>query len=266
MYLETYVKEVGFYRELQELVTIRTPTVYALEWEPTTHDFVVLMEDIRPARTGDQLRGADLRAAGLAIEQAVGLHAPTWGRVPSGAELEWLGGSRAADQTALRSQMFELSTPDFVDRYSSRLRRCDVDLAGPLTSAYPVWASAVADWAEQHGGWCLVHGDYRLDNLLFGEPPDSPALTVVDWQTVSIGIGPNDIAYYCGAGLLPDDRGPTSVRSSIGTPPDCSPVASRSPPTTCGRATCSGAPPDTSWPCLHRRSSNAPTVATRCLP
>ncbi len=206
VHLNTYAKEIGFYRDLQDLVAIRTPLVYVLEWVPASHDFVLLMEDIRPARTGDQLRGADLDAAGLAIDQAVGLHAPTWGQVPCGPGVEWLGGSQSDGQTALRSQMFELLTPGFVDRYSSRLQRADLDLAAPLTAAYPDWVAEVAEWGERHGGSCLVHGDFRLDNLLFGEPPASPALTVVDWQTVSIGIGPNDVAYYCGAGLLPHVR------------------------------------------------------------
>jgi hypothetical protein len=31
-------------------------------------------------------------------------------------------------------------------------------------------------------------------------------VTVVDWQTVAVNIGPADVAYFCGAGLLPDTR------------------------------------------------------------
>ena len=31
----------------------------------------------------------------------------------------------------------------------------------------------------------LVHGDYRLDNMLFGRPGSLRELTVVDWQTVT---------------------------------------------------------------------------------
>jgi hypothetical protein len=34
----------------------------------------------------------------------------------------------------------------------------------------------------------------------------SPAVTVVDWQTIGVGIGPLDVAYFCGAGLLPELR------------------------------------------------------------
>jgi len=204
--LNTYVKEVGFYRELQSLVAIRTPALYGLDWDPSTHDFAVVMEDIRPARTGDQLVGADLAAARLAVDAAVGLHAPTWGRVPVGPAFDWLEASYDDEQAAFRSQMFDMMTPGFVERYAARLPPDALEVAGLLTAAYPRWVRAVAEWADRHDAWCVVHGDYRLDNLLFGEPPTSPALTVVDWQTVSVGIGPNDVAYYCGAGLLPDIR------------------------------------------------------------
>ena len=126
--------------------------------------------------------------------------------MPDGPAFAWLEGSYEPEQATIRSQMFELLTPGFVDRFSTRLDPADLELAGQLTAAFPRWMEAVAAWAERHGGWCVVHGDFRLDNMLFGEPPASPSLTVVDWQTVSIGIGPNDVAYYCGAGLLPEVR------------------------------------------------------------
>ena len=204
--MNTYVKEIGFYRDLQAVVQIRTPSVHKLEWQAATHDFAVLMEDIRPARAGDQLRGCTVEEAELAIDQAVGLHAPTWGRADLWSGHDWLGASTADEQVASRVQLFELLTPGFVDRFATRLAPDDLALAESLADAFPAWYEAQRAWAEQHGAWCIVHGDYRLDNMLFGEPPNSPELTVVDWQTVAIGIGPGDIAYFCGAGLLPDDR------------------------------------------------------------
>ena len=53
---------------------------------------------------------------------------------------------------------------------------------------------------------CLVHGDFRLDNVLFGIDGGAPPVTVVDWQTARLGSGPADVAYFVGAGLLPHDR------------------------------------------------------------
>jgi aminoglycoside phosphotransferase (APT) family kinase protein len=42
--------------------------------------------------------------------------------------------------------------------------------------------------------------------MLFGEGPGSTPLAVVDWQTCSHGHPAADVAYFLGAGLLPEDR------------------------------------------------------------
>lgn len=202
--IDTYVKEVGFYRAIQRAVDIRTPRLHALEWDPATHDFVLLMEDIAPATQGDQLAGCSVDEAALAIDEAVGLHAPSWGRVGRWVAEDWLKGP-GGDDAAGRAQLFSLLTGGFVERYSGRLSPAQLSLTTALTEVFPAWQRLVIGWAERHG-WCLVHGDYRLDNMLFGEPPASPPLTVVDWQTVAIGVGPTDVAYFLGAGLLPAVR------------------------------------------------------------
>jgi len=49
-----------------------------------------------------------------------------------------------------------------------------------------------------------VHGDYRLDNLMFH--PDGHEVIAVDWQTMAIGPGPRDIAYLLGTSLEVDAR------------------------------------------------------------
>ena len=201
----TYVREVGFYRDVQHLVRIRTPHVHHVGWDPVDHDFVVLMEDIAPAAQGDQLAGCDAGRAGLVIDQAIGLHAPTWGRVDEYAGFDWLQ-APDPERSATLAALYTMCAPGFVDRSRGRLAPDDLALADVLVAQAPEISAAIARWAAANGGFCVVHADYRLDNILFGEPPASPAITVVDWQTVAIGIGPADIAYFCGAGLLPDDR------------------------------------------------------------
>ncbi len=41
-----------------------------------------------------------------------------------------------------------------------------------------------------------MHGDYRLDNMLFD--PDRTRVTVVDWQTLGSGLPARDLAYFTG--------------------------------------------------------------------
>jgi aminoglycoside phosphotransferase (APT) family kinase protein len=48
----------------------------------------------------------------------------------------------------------------------------------------------------------VTHGDFRLDNLLFG----GPRVAVVDWQTVGLSAGIGDVAYFLGGSLAPDVR------------------------------------------------------------
>ena len=49
----------------------------------------------------------------------------------------------------------------------------------------------------------LVHGDYRLDNLMFH--PDG-RLWAVDWQTLSLGLPMRDVAFLLATGLTADAR------------------------------------------------------------
>ena len=52
--------------------------------------------------------------------------------------------------------------------------------------------------------FALMHGDYRLDNMLFD--PDRTRVTVVDWQTLGIGLPARDLAYFTGTSLRADVR------------------------------------------------------------
>mgnify|MGYP001826397744 FL=1 len=52
----------------------------------------------------------------------------------------------------------------------------------------------------------LVHTDYRLDNMLFGTEEGGPPITVVDWGSPAHGMPITDLSYFCGGGLLVEDR------------------------------------------------------------
>lgn len=52
----------------------------------------------------------------------------------------------------------------------------------------------------------LLHGDYRLDNLLIGGPDDDYELAVVDWQGCRTGRAMCDVAYFISGSLEPEIR------------------------------------------------------------
>jgi hypothetical protein len=201
----TYVREVGFYRDLQSRVDICTPVVHHVGWDPVTHDFVIVMGDLRASHPGDQLAGCDVGEAERVVAEVVGLHAPTWGRVEALRGLDWLG-HPGADRAATLAMMYAATLPGFVDRYGGRLGREVVTIAERVVGASERLSALTAEWAEGRGAWCVAHGDFRLDNILFGDAAGEPPVTVVDWQTVTIGTGIADVAYFVGSGLLPDVR------------------------------------------------------------
>lgn len=52
--------------------------------------------------------------------------------------------------------------------------------------------------------FALLHGDYRLDNLLFD--PAQTWVSVVDWQTLGVGLPARDLAYFMATSLNPQLR------------------------------------------------------------
>ena len=201
----TYVREVGFYRDLRGHVSMTVPDVHQLEWDPDSHEFVLLMNDLCESEQGDQLAGCPVAVAESVIDEAVGLHAPTWGRTEQWRSFEWLG-VPSPDRTMQLTGLMQFALPGFIERFRGRLSDDDLDVGRLLVERYGRWTDLMTEWADGPGEWCVTHGDYRLDNLLLGRSSGAPPVTVVDWQTVAVGIGPADVAYFIGAGLLPDDR------------------------------------------------------------
>ncbi len=194
----SYLKEVGFYRDLQATVEIPTPRIHFLGEDLGANRFLLLMDDISPAEQGDQLLGCSEARAEAAVDALIGLHAPRWDD-PTLNDVEWLSPRDAARGVELAA-LYEVLFPGFADRYGDRLGAEVVATGARFGPRLAAWFSAFDTPTT------LVHGDYRLDNMLFATGPGPAPLTVVDWQTAAIGHGPADLAYFLGAGLLPEQR------------------------------------------------------------
>jgi len=191
-----YRTEIGFYRDLAHTVAVPVPHCHYADISDDGAAFVLLLEDLHPARQGDQLVGATPDEAEQACRSLAALHAPRWGD-PTLAELEWVlpVDEEGAD---LLGQILVGATEIFCRRYEGRLRPADAPL--------------LARVAEVVGPWILgrperfapVHGDYRMDNLMFApEGFSRPMPTVVDWQTVGVGLPARDLSYLLETSLDP---------------------------------------------------------------
>jgi len=196
--LRNYIKEVCFYRELQQRLTISTPRCYYAEIDGQGPEFALLLEDLAPGEQGDQLAGCTVEVARAAVLELVGLHAPSWcddglrGR-------EWLG-EPSPPMIALGRAMYQAQLPGFIDRYGPSLEADEAEIIEQVAG------SSAAPFEPLPDPFSLVHVDYRLDNLLIDCQPKPPKISAVDWQSITLGSPLADVAYFLGAGLVPEDR------------------------------------------------------------
>ena len=194
----TYLTEVSFYRELAPTLDIRIPECHLAAYDHDKPDFVMIMEDLADSRQGDQFVGLTVDEAALAVEQAVGLHAPRWGD-PTLADF---GSHRAKGDEAANGlgMVYAMFVEPFLDRLGPGLDADIVELIRALAPDVPKWIGS-SDTPTT-----VIHLDYRPDNFMFGITPDAPPLVVVDWQTVNEGSAMWDLAYMIGGGFQPAQR------------------------------------------------------------
>jgi hypothetical protein len=187
-----YRNEVRCYTDLAETLAVRTPRCYYGAVNDESTKFTLILEDLAPARQGDQLAGCSAEELVVAARNLAGLHAPRWCD-PTLRDLDWLQAGNA-DQTIMLVQLF---TPMFVDRYADRL-------TGDTVRVLQAFGAGVERWlATEPERFTITHGDYRLDNLMFYDDDRSEPVAAVDWQTVAIGSAGRDLAYLLGNSVEP---------------------------------------------------------------
>lgn len=189
---ELYAKEVGFYRELRQHLAVRAPQTLAAEIADDGIEFILLFEDLGPARGGNQLASCSLSDARNAICQAAAIHGPSWNnRAVTG--LDWL--QPKPGQSDRIKGLYGKAQDIFRERYADSLEPELMAICEELNEARDEW------FGRDNGSHCVVHGDFRLDNLLFDIKGGAEPVAVLDWQTVAIGNGLADIGYFMGTGI-----------------------------------------------------------------
>ncbi len=87
-----------------------------------------------------------------------------------------------------------------IARWSKQYRAAETELIEAMESLIQWLPNNIP---EDDGSTSLIHGDYRLDNLIFH--PDEPrAIAVLDWELSTLGHPLADLAYLCMCLRLPD--------------------------------------------------------------
>ena len=186
-----YLREVNFYARIAPLVPMRVPKVYAALIDETGCDFILLFEDLGPARVGNQLQSCTLVEAEAAVREAALLHAATDGLalldedwlLPDLAARDWIVGAYPGAQALFR------------ERYAGQIEPEYLEICELLSAHCSAWFDFTPSTR------CITHGDYRLDNMLFDIRGGAEPLAVVDWQTCVTGGGTSDLGYLLGTGI-----------------------------------------------------------------
>ncbi|BBZ51649.1 aminoglycoside phosphotransferase [Mycobacterium heidelbergense] len=188
-----YRSECAFYTTVADRVRVPSPRCFYCEITEDARDYALLLADQAPAVQGDQIAGCGEREARLAVVALAGLHGPSW------CDPFWLNVPGLAfprpDEASAKGlgDVAKLSAEITLEKLGDRMSAEDRET---LTAAM----GKVAPWLfAERDRFALLHGDYRLDNLLFD--PDRGGVSVVDWQTLGVGLPARDLAYFTATSL-----------------------------------------------------------------
>jgi len=183
-----YEREVLFCKTLAGDAGLRTPALYFAECNAAT-SFIMVMEDLSEYELGDQVVGCSVEQAQISIIEMAKLHSAFWEKV-SGPEFDFVPyhfpsvHANALYQGTLAG--WDPMVAIFGDVISPELKANKDKFIERLPK--------MQEWIASHPH-TLVHGDWRMDNLMFGTKPGQSPLAIIDWQGTLRSKGIQDLAY-----------------------------------------------------------------------
>ncbi|OBF80524.1 phosphotransferase [Mycobacterium sp. 852002-51163_SCH5372311] len=198
--LEFYLREVRFYQEIGLANPLRPARAYFSGFDETTHDFLLVLEDLGRLRVADQIVGCSTADAETVID-AIARHHRCWWESRRFTALPWLKSFNTPPFPAAFAENFEAAWPRFLDGVGANL--------SAAMRSFGERFAALIPWFWQELGrppHTFLHGDLRLDQLFFGVAADDPSVTALDWQVTSKGRAAYDVAYFVSQSLATETR------------------------------------------------------------
>ncbi len=191
-----YEKEVRFYQQMAKANCLRSAGSYFEAFDPESGDFALLLEDMAPARNGDQVAGLSIADAKIAAAELGRMQAQWWNK-PALHAFDWLPAFNDPAMLGLEGVFGQCWAPyrDFIgDRMPAELRPVGDELSTKITRMLNALTKKPCT---------VVHGDWRADNFFFDGPTP---FAVIDWQIVIKGLGAFDLAYMLAGSLSVENR------------------------------------------------------------
>jgi hypothetical protein len=194
-----YEREVRFYETLATSCGMPAPKPYFAAYDPTAGQAVLLLEDLRDGSFGDQVAGSTAVQAELAIDAIGKLHARWW-QSPEFANYPWITSGVETIRQPIQLMyegVWRIAVERFGHLFPEDIRALIPDF-GRRTMAALDQMSASPE--------TLCHGDYRPDNLFFGNAESKQPLVVCDWQGPGRAPAVVDAAYFIAGSLDIEER------------------------------------------------------------
>jgi thiamine kinase-like enzyme len=185
-----YSREVAFYGRLSSRIGGPLPRCHLAEYDQEQGWFTLVLDDVTDGVQGDQIAGCSPDSAKRVMRALARLHAPVLDDAAVGA-MDFLN-----LPNPVSGALMALLLTTFEERYGDQLADEYIEVCRRHVAALDAHA------ADRRPPLGLVHGDFRLDNLLF----DETDCVVVDWQTVQWGPAMIDAAFFLGGSLSVEDR------------------------------------------------------------
>lgn len=185
--MSTYKREFRFYDTIGDDSPLRSPRCHHREIDDDGGRFVLVMEDFPHHIPGDDVAGCTAEQAALALESVAALHARYW-RTEDPVLLRTFARHDTSHGPSIAARVesgWATMIADFGDLLPERLRGMRDEYLAALRSLQ-TWLSEDAT---------IVHGDFRLDNLMFGPPGHPDAFVALDWQGIMRAKGIQDVSY-----------------------------------------------------------------------
>ncbi len=196
--LKLYRQEYDFYHRIRPLAGIRTPELLYSDFAPFSHRFVMVLEDLGGLQSTSQTHGASQVQACRAIRALARMHGRYWNDFNQPALRGVPDYTKKYRRLAQIGYMFNLAPAldRFGNRFTPRMRRL-AETYGPRIADHLTHIST--------GPKTFTHGDFRLDNLFFGNQ-GADDVAAVDWQNSGIHSGLRDVTYFLSTSVTPEKR------------------------------------------------------------
>ncbi len=199
--------ELGFYRDVSPGLDIEAPAVVALDCDPRTKRFTIVIEDLttRDARFTDTVGGVTLPEAEAVVDTLAKLHGTFWDSPrladPGPGGLAWVTTNSGDPQLPIVQKALVAAGRKVAKDHLEYVPREGAKILARYL--------AVADELDA-GRHTLLHGDPHPGNVYFidAAPSSGAGLRggLFDWQVLRRGNGTRDLTYFLVLGLDTDQR------------------------------------------------------------